>query len=122
MAFEIQNVNESYKQGFTSVDVHYCGRGWNSSAGRIESALGNPYSVKPNSVAGSTLPAYKAWLWAKMQGGDELVLAELWDIVDDIVAHGTAQLGCHCRNKSTCHCNIVGAAAEYMLANPDMHR
>lgn len=85
---------------------HYIGRA-NSHAGLPRSPLANPFKVKTFGGRGKTLPHYRRWLWARIQAGDEAVLAALRSIDADTV------LVCWCK-PGPCHGDVVKAATAWV--------
>jgi hypothetical protein len=80
----------------------YIGRA-NSHAGLPASPLANPYRpAQFGGAAGATLPAYRQWLWQRIQAGDPVVLAALRAINDETV------LVCWCK-PGPCHGDVVSA-------------
>lgn len=84
----------------------YIGRA-NRTANLPQSPLANPFRVRDFGGRGRTLPHYRRWLWARIQAGDEAVLAALRAIDPSSV------LVCWCK-PGPCHGDVVKAAAEWV--------
>ena len=97
------------------LDLEYMGRGWRDSTGtRRVSPLGNP-DEHPK-FPGSTLPAYKAWLWEKMQNPDSKQAKEILRLAKRYAAGDTLYMACHCKDVSTCHTSVVMAAVKWQAS------
>lgn len=84
----------------------YIGRA-NSYAGLAQSPLANPFKAKDFGGRGKTVPAYRRWLWGRIQAGDEAVL-RLLETIDE-----TTPLVCWCK-PGPCHGDVVKAAAVWL--------
>jgi hypothetical protein len=94
-----------------SVRWLYIGRA-NQRAGLPQSHLANPYKVRDfGGQPGATLPAYRRWLWSRIEVGDTAVLSTLSAIEPASV------LVCYCK-PGPCHGDVVQAAAAWLQSSP----
>lgn len=84
--------------------TEYIGRG---------SPLGNPYSHRQGTKAEHVVPtvedaitAYRAWLIARIQDGDGVVVPELDRLAQIALNTGTLNLRCYCAPKP-CHGEVI---------------
>ena len=95
-----------------AVNVWYVGR---ACAGWHASPLGNPFHLGGR-TRGSTLAAYKAWLWGKVQSGRGPAWAALANLAALVKSGQRVQLGCWCV-PGPCHGEIVKACVLWLVAN-----
>src|SRR5688500_5486940 len=106
-----QVVNFKVYGSVTRLDEMF-GRRWlyigrqNQAAGLPQSPLANPFVAKVRG-RGETLARYRAWLWQRIQAGDEAVLEALRSIGDESV------LVCYCK-PNPCHGDVVQAAVAWL--------
>jgi hypothetical protein len=74
--------------------------------------LGNPYPADKNNP-GSTLDAYKRWLWKAMKT-DTAQRRALFEIILHVRRGKKIELVCWCDDPTKCHASIVKAAVEYL--------
>ena len=86
---EVVNRHWYHKTGLPP-EARYIGRG---------TPLGNPFTAQQYEVD-EALDLYRRWLWKKIRGGDEAVLAELRRITPE------TKLVCSCKPKP-CHGDVV---------------
>jgi hypothetical protein len=93
----------------------YVGR---SGAGWSGSALGNPFR-RVGGVPGSSLPAFRRWLWSVCQSGLAGQSSAAWvalvGLVGRVRAGEQLALGCWCRDSACCHASVVRSCVLWLV-------
>jgi len=93
----------------------YVGR---SCAGWAGSALGNPFRPVAG-VPGSSLPAFRRWLWSVVQFGLAGQSSAAWVVLVGLVVRVRAgeslALGCWCRDSACCHASVVRSCVLWLV-------
>lgn len=71
------------------------------------SEWGNPYVLKSEQVRGSTIDAYREYLWREVRKNPE-------EMIHKLRALEGKTLGCWCHPKP-CHGNVIALAVEWAL-------
>lgn len=112
---KLAHVNKG-NAGYVNAIKVYCGRG---DRNHVPSPLGNEFRRADfGGYPGCTLGAYKVWLWGRMNDGisTELkMLRRLAKLHKD--NRRVVLLQCHCANTTTCHCNVIKAAIEWVATH-----
>ena len=78
------------------------------------SPLANPYKVGRDGDRHIVIEKYEQWLWAKINGGDRLVLDELARLGSIVERTGGVTLVCWCK-PLPCHADVIKRILERIL-------
>lgn len=78
------------------------------------SALGNPFVYDKSTPRGSTIPAYRQWLFQKLIVEKDIHVVKEFNRLLALAQEGDLMLGCWCA-PHPCHGDVIKSALEWRL-------